>query len=54
MSQTKTVGEACGTSGLNIEETIEVGDCSTVLDTVVVGNRNYFVLNTLFNFKSKK
>ena len=30
MGQTETVGRACGTSRLNIEEAIEVGRCRTV------------------------
>ena len=30
MVQTKTVGGACGTSGLNIEKAIEVGRCRAV------------------------
>ena len=30
MGQTKTVGGACGTSGLNIEEVIEAGRYRTV------------------------
>ena len=52
MSEKKKVRGACGTSVLNAEETIEIIRCRIVHQ--VVGNRNYFVLNTLFNRKPVK